>query len=1029
MARYENGRGSERFYNLELNNIFEIVKYLTYDTPPEGDTIVNNALTFGGTNKNELLYRKNGNWKPLFEDKFKLVTEMLNEERPSDPVVGQMWLDNGVLTYWNGFTWELVKTAFESEYSINAYEQFLLIDELQKGLNLIVSTHKTYIEETFEIKSPTDTITLIKGTYEPNSNKVAVYINGRFVSSNLYSQANDHTITFVSSLDPTSETLVTIQYLPKNSVENNNYFIRFNSSAIQESFIAAVNQKIFQVTNGSFLINQNQVEVYVDGRYLSHDNYVETNSTTITLNIAPVTSTGQTEVEVIIMYINKATSTTEPYQEISPESTLSQIVWPSSKYDRLFIDGYNSIDYRTLNPISIELETENLINSNVSALHINPKNISGIEKRIFKVSAINSYIAVPTAHTEFYGINSNYGQLLFPDTENTIKDYAASSSGITLNENTIDNYDFIMAITYYFKTTNGRGQLIKGHLDLTNSTSVFVGITNEPLIVFYHGLALTDETDYQYDRATGCIQLNNSGETGQIDIGVISFPKIYYGQVTTANTVVIPYNADEAVHFKNTIIFVNGLTISYNVVNATSNTNVTVNNATVGMEYVVVECSENDGIRNMFASSGTVSFRNNEVFIPLPTTITNENIIVFVDGLLISKKDVRVDYTTKKIFINGLRQNQTYILLKDLNNRYIFSNYVTYNCIALSKAVNQLLVYVDGKALVDLEALSVPSVPNDPGKENEIVLVYDAAANTSAWYIYLSNAWTIVEDTEKYQTDLVGFILDSNVFSINAINLENQLCTFYGYQYDYAIENPLVYITTTVADTNKDAASQYYTGFNGYYELNTNALSVYVGGIRQYPYKSNFITGVKEISNSTFELSAGYKEGLPILCVIERLEGNEYVSCENEILYARNIIPGSSNLFATNTILSPGVIRAFIGGIRIPSEKVRAVGRYTLEIEGYEPSEDPILIEIRNDYSLKEQLVEATVNEQNRFTVLNDNLPVSLIESGDLIAIYVNGYRYQGTYKIDKDTNSIILQDNTFYRRIKIKDQIIFEWR
>lgn len=1032
VARYENGRGSERFYNLELHTIYEALKYLIYDNLPEDDTIINNALTFGGENKNELFYRKNGAWNPLFADKFKIIDEILLEERPLNPVEGQLWLDHGVLTYWNGRSWELAKTAYEAEYSINAYEQFLLIEELQKGLNLIVDTHKTYIEETFEIKSSTNTISLLKGTYEPNSNKIAIYINGRFISSSLYTQTNNKTITFTKQLNPLTENIVTIQYLPQNSLENNNYFIRFNSSCIEETFTASINQKVFTVTRGTFLANQNQVEVYVGGRYLAHSNYTETNNTTITLQSAPVTAAGQDTVEVTILYIDSASQPASTYQEVSPVSTMSQLIWPSSQYDRLFINGENTIDYREVNKISIEMETDRLINNDVSALHINPQNISGIEKTIFKVSAINSFIPVPTANTEVYGINSNYGTLLFPDKGGEVKDYAASASGITLNQHTIENYDFIMTVTYYFKTTTGRGQLIKGHLDLSNGTSFFVGHVNEPIVFFYHGLALTNEQDYYYDTTTGCVQIYNA-ETGQIDMGAIVFPKVYYGTVTTANQVVIPYNAEEATHFKNVIIFVNGLATFYSAGDITINTTVTINNVLVGMEYIVVECTENDGIRNMHASSGVAVTTNNETYIPLPTNMINDKVIVFVDGLLIAQNDVRVDYITRKIFINHLVAGQKYILLKDINNRYIFSNYVAYNCVGLPKAVNSLMVYVDGKALVDFNDIYSPTSIAEPGKENQVkyVVEYDdegipMAAN---WHIYTNNEWQMVLDAEKFDTELIGFMLDRNMFSLPDGTFNDKLCTFYGYQYDHAIENPLVSVSLVTSPDNKTAPVNYYTGFNGYYKLNTNALSVFVDGIRQYPSKSNFPDGVKEVSNATFELPAGYEQNLPILCIIERLEGNEYVSCENEVLYAKNVIPGSSNIFATSTLLSTGILRVFIGGLRIPSSQLKIISQYALQIKDYVSSTDPILLEVRKDYSLKEQLIEVRINGQNRFSVADDNLNQTLIESGDLIAIYVNGYRYQGTYKIDKNTNAIVLQDNHFYNRLRIKDQIIFEWR
>jgi hypothetical protein len=260
-------------------------------------------------------------------------------------------------------------------------------------------------------------------------------------------------------------------------------------------------------------------------------------------------------------------------------------------------------------------------------------------------------------------------------------------------------------------------------------------------------------------------------------------------------------------------------------------------------------------------------------------------------------------------------------------------------------------------------------------------------------------------------------------------------------------------------DTNKDI-DIYNLYYKHSYPVDTNALSVWLNGVKQYDYI--------EDNPNIINLEDGSIDGVGTY-VIERPEGTEKQSCMRIKLDYRNRVPGADNMFISPISLSSGNIRLFVSGIRQPRESFLLVDSYTIQIFGniiggssdfnldenniYKKPElvninntpnikyydvknyDEILIELRSDFNLREITVPVRVQGQNLFSLAEDNLPEDLFYTADLITIYVDGVLFdcRELKKNEIEDRKIYLIDRSFgignYYIKPDKDFITFEWR
>lgn len=133
---FEIGRQSEQFLNEELITLFEALKYVPYDKVQHEQEMPPGAQVKGALNvqpsEEALYYWDNHDWTPFFKSKFQIIDQMLLETCPSTPVVGQLWLNNGVLYYFDGMDWHPVKTieADDNQWASGAFADFEIVSPL-----------------------------------------------------------------------------------------------------------------------------------------------------------------------------------------------------------------------------------------------------------------------------------------------------------------------------------------------------------------------------------------------------------------------------------------------------------------------------------------------------------------------------------------------------------------------------------------------------------------------------------------------------------------------------------------------------------------------------------------------------------------------------------------------------------------------------------------------------------------------------------------------------------------------------------
>ncbi len=139
------GRNSEQFYNEELFELYESIKYLlsipnNIELGPDGNPI-DGALWLDRT-KNELnKYNKEEEvWENVFKDKFKITDEIMNYSTPDSPTYGQLWINQGVLMYYNDIEWQAVKASSyeDSGLSLSTFQDFLILSPLSETGDIVV---------------------------------------------------------------------------------------------------------------------------------------------------------------------------------------------------------------------------------------------------------------------------------------------------------------------------------------------------------------------------------------------------------------------------------------------------------------------------------------------------------------------------------------------------------------------------------------------------------------------------------------------------------------------------------------------------------------------------------------------------------------------------------------------------------------------------------------------------------------------------------------------------------------------------
>lgn len=983
MARsFNKGRFSEEFYNNSLYELHKIIEHIN-DMPEDPNigpyTDKNGALWLDRTDKGgELKYNENGVWTPLFYEKFRLICEILSDTEPINPVTGQLWINNGILYYYSGYDWIPAKAA-----------------NIETNFNFSAFEH-------FLIISP----------IEASGKKVI-----------------------------------------KNEVDMSTLN---RETIVQNQIVSGSAIKKYEIQQGEYEVGSNSLQVFVNGKKLPASFVKQNNSIEVEIINLFEEDKNLEQYNVDIVYINNGIS-------ICIDETYSQVLLPNEYLDKVFLNGLINTEYTKVSDISIEYPTNFLTDKTLSVTHVNPKRLIDIQKIFFNVDKTSRFLPISETSVELYGIKNGVGTLLLESE----KDYKITSTGINLLDKTLDNYDIIQAVIYKFDNNSSSfGSLVKKEVDLSTESSIYIGYIDEPdnLAIFTSGLFLEQITNgnknYYYDNEYIYIDTRD-----KVDLDVIYWTKkedgFYTPESSETKCKIKPKKT-----YNHPLFFVNGLNFSEGTspitlvdytIEMDSNGEITyviekpMDNQSFA--YAIVETltyDENNEVEeNMILKNEIcVADERNECYIDLSEytdeeiSAFNNHIILFINGLLISKSDINFDINNKRIIIksNNIEKDMEYTLLYDKFDRHIFSNTLSFNSIVLKEKADSILVFIQGYYIGEVNSLYCYDLPST-GKVNEIKQLI----STDDLYIYKNEQWNLVEDDAKKETLKAcceGFYFDNYTVTFFK-NHSQDKCLYYAYKYANAVEKTLkrgmIY--------TKKGQETFYIPFSHMYTPTKNNLFIWQNGLRQYPNTStdlNNLNGYLELASNKFKI-ADTMDGT-LVYIVEPLEKGELKACESYIVKKEDILESKNHLtIKTNLDLRTNNVRVYISGIRQPKETYQIVDNHTImfyyscAIGDNFPEQfilhneklinlilehpDSVLIETRPDNTLQEITIPIRYPKQKVFSIKKrneedvtlggDELPNSLFYSTDLIVIYINGLIYSGEYYIDEIKGTITLLDET----------------
>lgn len=1009
-----NGRQGEQIYNQELYTLYEILKHFldTPDNPdpnigPKSDLEKPGALWLDRQNNPgyaHIMYKDMDNtWKPVFDDWFKIIKDIRNDNEPNEPKEGQLWIDeNGILNWYNGSVFVPIKSqiADSVDFNVNAFENFLLLDSLKMTGGHLIDNLKNMAK-------------LANGIVEWKPK--TLYKLGQIV---YYTDLNGETLFYEFTdqfIDWSTE-----MHLSSSTFQGDldkKYLIRTDLKA-------------------QFLIPSEILDkLFIDGHY-----------------------------------INKGI-------------------------------------YNRISDVCIELSMSLYEGKTVAAIHVNPVALKNIKKRIIKIEKdplnITDYgmIRIGPDNTEYYGFINGFGQLLHKG-----EHYQVKNGSICLTEKSINIFDFVYCITYEFETKiKTKGKLYKNTVALSNHTNVNIGPidASNKLMVFLEGHCLEDiYYSHIYENSSGIIKfkgydkkkniVENADEIttsiikdnanvaimkfeNKTDLNIINSDMIEIYSKDDENKYIasIPYENN----FKRPLVFIQDSSSKIILGKFEVHENkIIIDDVKPGASYYIADAVNNNF--DMFVDTNIVDVRCK---IPISDIeLLNEECqpILFIDGLYVPTKNIDMsEYGFLKI--DGLMEGQRYLLLKDKldsNSTLLFDGTVKSTTITLENEIDDAIVFIENTAVIDGGSCTTTSKSIEGISQNEVKLII--TENEERWHCFnkTSNEWEEIIDKDfidLLNMSISGYSITNNTISILQ-DFTDVNCTYYAYRFADNIEKPLIKGYTDQWEEIDDEIF-YRLNSEHSYPFGQNALSVWINGIKQNT-KEHYITEyIKSGSQVSEKIVYGFKVSKPVdengnesaikptaFYIIELPENGEYKSCIKEYISE----PVNTGTYVTNSVLlTPGIPRVFIDGYRQPMDSYVISNMNTLTL--LEPlvtkennkviiiddngnikpikveSSSSILIEVRQDYTLKEKTITLTkdiipyvlqggtaVFDSSMIFADNQSLPIDLFTSKTSeICVYINGAAYGMDISKMQTSNVLILNNIEANKLITVGDRITFEWR
>lgn len=134
-----NGHFSYRLFNEKLFDLYKIIENINHTDSFDPDPSYPGALWLDGDN---LKYAADNDWHSLYKNKFQLTEFIVSASQPENPVLGQLWIDRGIIKYYDGSGFTVLKAdSIPSSTNTFDYYNYILIHSLKEyGENYIGNT-------------------------------------------------------------------------------------------------------------------------------------------------------------------------------------------------------------------------------------------------------------------------------------------------------------------------------------------------------------------------------------------------------------------------------------------------------------------------------------------------------------------------------------------------------------------------------------------------------------------------------------------------------------------------------------------------------------------------------------------------------------------------------------------------------------------------------------------------------------------------------------------------------------------------
>lgn len=997
--------------------MYEATRHLN-DIPEEGEPVAKlDGSVWHDKNTNELKWfdKKNGRWRRYYEDQFKRTSDIMSVLPPTDPVPGELWLNHGILCYWDGAAWHPVKADVQdgSQYSLDVFQNFMLMSPLQQVGDTVVAddnvedykkAERQYLQGILDAK--TDSHMTGDGTkWYPgkkniiNAPSLPVFEADAKWQMVIPHEQNarvfiDHELT--DKYEKVNECC--IQMKKKDVYNHTPSLVHINPSRL-----SGIRKRLVKIdrANPKILIPPVNTEYYGFragdrfGDFLCPDREEGDGDYTVQSDGILLSFNASQDYDFVLavtysfMWM-KATGG-ESHFDYGDKKThfyVENYQGPNS----LFVEGYSLED-----PYFTEDSTKQIINvkedtdgMSVSVLHV-PKREYGC---IRKVDSQNRGILHPVQHFD-------------------MEDSIVFINGQALST----QYDGVVFDGGYIYVPGAKEGMMWSVISLTDGDYTAKTLKGET--------TNTNVIDYAPDEASA-IDIWERNEDGSI-----AYQKDVNGDYIYAH--------DDEGH----VLYEQDLDGNF-----------------------VYERDAEGNIVYELDLNGNKVLDSDGKPIPkkFPRKIRTLRIILFIDGLLVKNEDIIIDEKNHTLTVKGLHMNQEFIIIEDKKG-WLYADKEL--CPAIpTGTLSESMVYYNNHLInngtcvdteLDPEAVtdgifnevryfikrSVKNVPvlNDKGEplkdiNGDPLVEIQSKIISKEFRVYdpVQKRWNAVTENEAGPLEVTTHSYDNTPGGVSlrmGYDAADKI-RVYAYKYANDIDHPLQVFNELVQDqdTIKTKAA---------YLPGRHTLKVWLNGIRQYPKIMQDDIGIEEESTGNYFKFPQKVTGL-VTYIVELPEDGKTDACDVEVLDEKNILPGYVNMYRTNISLYPGRATVYVNGLRLPKENFTLLDNHTFIINGDQQligaannfprefvtygdgkhkyiehvSADKVLVEVRQD-DRREQTMSMKDHDKPEIDLGYYKMSPAILEPADELVIYINGMYFgpkmNEGYELLPSRNTVLIQN------------------